>query len=174
MHQASIRVRLGRPLSDEHRRKLSESGSRPESVQKRVEKARLKRKVRKLLGAEREPMSEEEKKRRREARSGYKPHPSAVAKMAEKKRGSRHSPETRAKMSAAHKGKRKSPEHVKKVADAQRGKPRRPISTEHREIIRRRHTGKVNSLETRWRMSKAQLKWRAEKRGEKSDEGDTV
>jgi hypothetical protein len=95
--------------------------------------------------------------------------------MAEKKRGSKASPETRAKMSAAHKGKKKSPEHAKKVGDALRGRRRVwSPTTEHREIIRRRHTGKVNSSETRRRMSKAQLKRWAEKRGEKHDEGDTM
>lgn len=132
---------LGRKLSEETKRKLSEAVSGEKHP---------------FFGKHR---SEETKRKMSEARKGEKNHmygkhlsDETKRKLSEANKGKRLSEEHREKLSISHKGKRLSEETKRKLSISHKGKR---FSEEHREKLSKSRTGRKLSEETKRKISES-------------------
>jgi group I intron endonuclease len=136
---------LGRPWSEESRRKASESAKRRGITPEQRERMRLG-----SIGIKRSP---EHIAKIAAAKVGRKHTAAALAKMSAAQKGRTFSDETRAKMADAKRGRKQSPEHVEARAARRRGATQ---SEEWKAMMRERFTGRSYSPETIQRMRDGQ------------------
>jgi group I intron endonuclease len=138
----------GKPLTEEHKRKISEAlMGRANTWQKNVS------------------LSKETKERISEINKGRIVTEETRRKISKANKGMLRSIEARKKMSETHKGhiswnrgKFLSIEHKKKLSDAHKGKKLPPFTEEHKKKISEAHKGKHHTEETRKKMSLAKKK----------------
>jgi len=120
----------GKPLSEEHKRKLSEAGKgksrseeskrkQSESMTGKTRSEEIKRKQSEALKGENNPMY---------GKTQSKEH---SRKISEALKGITRSEETKRKMAESQKGKTKSEEHSRKISEAMKGKPQEKVICPH-------------------------------------------
>ena len=112
------------PLSEEHKKKLSEShkGKPTWNKGKKLSEEHKRKISEGNKGKRRSPLSEEHKRRISEANKGKKLSEETKRKMSEANKGKKLSEEHRKKMSEAQKGKKLSKETKRKISEVQKGK----------------------------------------------------